>query len=179
MKSAKMCLLYIFMITLFCSKENSTVSRPVTPEDLLVKDGEISGWQRTGDSWTAGSSSELSTYINGEEPLYTRHGFVEAAMQQYNGTVLNNSVTISIRIFDQGNSSNARSLFDEIILLLVNPIDWSPGAGNEAKIERLPLTQRILFYKSDYLVSLTITSYLDEALEVLKTFANNLDSKID
>ena len=61
---------------------------------------------------------------------------------------------------------------------MVNPIDWSPGAGEEAKIERFPISQRIIFRNSKYYVSLIILSGLDEALDVLKTFASNVDSKI-
>ena len=58
-----------------------------------------------------------------------------------------------------------------------NPIDWKE-AGTEARIERFPLSQMITFYRSKYFVSLTITSGLDESLEVLKQFAKNVDSKI-
>ena len=47
------------------------------------------------------------------------------------------------------------------------------------KLSVLSMSQKILFRKSNYFVSLTITSHLDEALDVLKTFAINIDSKID
>jgi len=151
---------------------------PVTVADILLKDGEITGWQRTGNSWNANSSGELNTYINGAEPIYTRNGFVEAAMQQYEGLVLGNSVSVELTIYDQGNADNSKDLFDELVLLLVNPIDWNPGAGEEAKVERFPVSQKIIFWKSKYYVSLSILSGLDKALEVLKTFANNVDSKI-
>jgi hypothetical protein len=162
----------------FCSKKNSTNSDPVSTEDLLTKDGEISGWLRTGDFWTANSSSELSNRINGEEPLYTRHGFIEASMQQYSGTILNTTVSVEIRIFNQGNSINVGALFEEYILQMINPINWSAGAGEDAKIERLQLAQRIVFRKDRYFISLNISSGLDEALDVLKTFANNINSRI-
>jgi hypothetical protein len=178
-------LLIIVIVTFFinsgCSKKNSTEPEPVTVSDLLPKNNEISGWQRGGDSWNANSSSELNNYINGEEPLYTRHGFVEASMQKYEGTVpgVSGNVTVELRIFDQAKTENAAALLNEIVLQLINPIDWSEGAGQAAKIERFAITQKIIFYRSEYFVSLTITSGLDEALEVLKTFANNVDAKIN
>ncbi|MCE5250396.1 hypothetical protein LLG96_09265 [bacterium] len=159
-----------------CSKDSSTNSSPTAPEDILTRDDEISGWGRSGGSWTASSSSELNTHIDGEEPLYNRHGFVEAAMQRYEGTVLGRSTTVEARIFDQGSQENVQALMEELILQLVNPINLA--TGDEGKLERFPLSQKILFRKSKYLVSLTITSGLDEALDVLKTFAVNIDKRI-
>lgn len=170
--------LIIIALLLSCSKNETTNPEPVTVADILLKNGEISGWERTGNSWNANSSGELNTYINGAEPIYTRNGFVEAIFQQYEGTVLGNTVTVDLTIYDQENASNSKNLFDELVLQLVNPIDWNPGAGEEAKIERFPLSQKIIFWKSKYYVSLSISSGLDEALDVLKTFANNVDSKI-
>ena len=170
---------FIIIVIAGCSKDSITNSKAVTPEDILTKDDEISGWKRSGESWTANSSGELNTYIDGEEPVYTRNGFIEAAMQKYEGTVLSSAVTVEQRVFDQGSKENAASLLDELVLDLVNPIDWSTGAGDAAKIERLSMSQKILFRKSNYFISLTITSHLDEALDVLKTFAINIDSKIE
>lgn len=170
------CLFLACLSSAGCSKDSGTNAKPVTPEDILTRDDEISGWRRAGGSWTASSSGELNANIDGEEPVYTRHGFVEAAMQRYEGKVLNSSATVEVRIFDQGTDANAAALFAELLLQLVNPIAFS--IGEEAKIERFPLSQRILFRKSNYLASLTITSGLDEALDVLKTFAGNIDSRI-
>ncbi len=170
----------LLIVTLFfsCAKKETTNSEPVTVLDILLKDGEISAWQRTGNSWHANSSGELNTYINGAEPVYTQNGFVEAAMQEYEGLVLGSNVSVELTIYDQGNASNSKDLFDELVLQLVNPIDWNTSAGVGAKIERFPLSQKIIFWKSKYYVSLSILSGLDEALDVLKTFANNVNSKI-
>ncbi|MDP2981929.1 MAG: hypothetical protein Q8O92_01195 [Candidatus Latescibacter sp.] len=171
--------LFLLSVTLFnCSKDSVTNSKPVTVEDILTRDDEISGWKRGGVSWTAGSSGELNTHIDGEEPLYTRNGFIEAAMRRYEGRVLTISAAIELRVFDMGTPAHAQSLFNEIVLQLVNPIIWSPGAGEEARIERFPLSQKIVFRKSVYFVSLSITTGQDEALDVLKTFAGNVNSKI-
>ena len=175
------CILFAMLITsgfFACSKKNTTNPEPVTIADLLPKNNEISGWIQSGDSWTATSSGELNTYINGAEPMYTRNGFVEGTMQQYEGSILGVGATVEVSIFDQSTGGNAKNLFDELVVLLVNPIDWIGGVGEEVKIERLQLAQKIVFRKSKYLVTLIISSGLDEALEVLKTFANNVDTKM-
>lgn len=170
-------LIIILISSIVCSKKNSTSPEIVTITDLLPRDNEISGWTRTGNSWWATSSSELNQYINGEEPDYTRHGFVEGAMQSYSGSVLGNSAVVEVRVFDQQSDENAEALFLELAARLVNPLDWSE-AGEQAKIERFSVSQKIIFQKSNYFVSLTIDSGLDEALNILKTFAANVDTKI-
>jgi hypothetical protein len=175
----KIVLFFIIIVcAIACSKKETTSPEVVTITDLLPRDNEISGWTRTGNSWWATSSSGLNQFINGEEPDYTRHGFVEGAMQAYEGSVLGTPATVEVRVFDQQSGDNASALFDELAVRLVNPIDWSSGAGEDAKIERFPLSQRIIFWNSKYFVSMTIDSGLDEALDVLRTFANNVDTKI-
>lgn len=170
-------MIIILVGSVVCSKKNSTNSEVVTITDLLPKDNEISGWSRTGNSWWATSSGELNQYINGEEPDYTRHGFVKGAMQTYAGSVLENTASVEVRVFDQQSEENAQALFQELSARLINPLDWS-GAGDDAKIERFSLSQKIIFEKSNYFISLTIDSGLDEALNVLKTFATNVSTKI-
>jgi len=178
MKLFSMCILLIFISLLFCTKENTSNPGPVTPEDLLTKDNEISGWGISGDFWIASSAGDLNNRINGEAVIYTNRGFVEAAKQEYQGNILGNTETIELRIFDQGIAENARSVFNELVLQMSSPIDWTAESGDWAKIERFPLSQKLIFWKDKYFVSLTITSGLDEALNVLKTFANNVYVKI-
>ncbi len=178
MKNLSTYFLAIMILISFCSKDKSSNPDALTPEDLLIKDNEISGWVRSGDFWTASSAGELNNRINGEAVIYTSRGFVEAAKQEYQGNILGNTETIELRIFDQGAAENARSVFDELVLQMSSPIDWTADSGDWAKIERLPLSQRLIFWKEKYFVSLTITSGLDEALNVLKTFGNNVYSKI-
>lgn len=55
--------LLTFSALLFCSKENTNNPKALTPEDLLTKDNEISGWQRTGERWTVSSNGELFSHI--------------------------------------------------------------------------------------------------------------------
>ena len=145
----KMIVLLLFISSLMvCSKKNSTSPEPVMPEDFLSKDNEISGWTRSGDFWTAGSGGELSSYINGAAALYMTYGFVECAAQVYEGAVLESVETVEMMVFDQGNSNNSQSLFQEVIRQMSSPMDWQGGVGAEAKIERLPMSQMIVFHRS-------------------------------
>lgn len=173
--------IYIFLtISIFfaCSKDNSNNPNALTPEDLLVKDNEISGWVRAGDFWTASSAGDLNNVIDGEAVIYTNRGFVEAAKQDYQGNVLGKTETVELRIFDQGSAENAQSVLDELVIQMSNPINWSTKSGQTAIIERFSMSQKLLFWKSKYFISLSITAGTDEALNILKTYANNVDSKI-
>lgn len=177
----KSCIFFVlvFGTLFFCSKKNPMVDTILAPEDLLLKDNEISGWERSGQCWVASSYGELTNYINGEAVIYTSRGFVESAFQIYQGSVLENTETVELRIFDQGNQKNAESVFDELVNQMSSPIEWDPGVGEQAKIERFPLAQRIIFWKSKYFIAFSISSGLEEALNVLKTFSINVDSKIE
>jgi hypothetical protein len=161
-----------------CSKKNSTNLEVVTVEDLMVKNNEISGWNRAGEGWVASSESSLYERIDGMAPPYVSHGYVEAADQNYKGKVLQDTVTVDLMVFDQGNSSNAQALFGEISSRLLSPEIWETQYFQEAKIERLPTLITILAWKSKYYLSLSITSNTSESFEVVKTFATNVGSKI-
>ena len=168
--------LVLIILSSACTKDSNKL---LTLEDILIKDNEISGWTKGGASWIANSSGDLNNNIDGEAALYTIRGFVEAGSQEYQGYVLDNSETIELRIFDQGNPENAKSVFDEITNGFSNPVDWAGGAGVEAKFDRISsLSQRVVFYDSKYFISISITNGIDEAMDVLKTFAGNIDAKI-
>jgi hypothetical protein len=162
----------------FCTKDKGTNSKATSAADLLVKDNAISGWTKSGRHWTTNSAVELRNEINGGSVIYTSRGFVEAAMQTYEGTILNYTETVELYIYDQGNEANAKSVYDEVVRGLSTSIDWMDGAGTEAKIEFGGMLQRIIFYHSKYFVSLTISSDTEEALDVLKIFATSVDSNI-
>ena len=179
MKIIRFTILVVFVnILIFCTKENNG-SNISTPEDLLIRDNEISGWESTGNKWVANSSGDLNNVINGAAVVYTLRGFVEAAMQEYSGNLLDRQELINLYIYDQGTTENAKSVYDELVNQMSSPLDWTDGAGEEAKIDRISsLSQRILFYDSKYFVSLSITNGIDEALDVLKAFSVNIDTKI-
>jgi len=169
--------MFVFLL-IQCSKKNVTNPDVATVEDLIIKNNEISGWQWSGSGWTAKSESELMAHIDGAAPLYIKYGFVEAAEQSYQGSIQGTTATVILEIFDQGNTSNAEKVFDEVVPTLSAAESWQTSNFQEAKIERLPLAQTIVGWKKNYYIKLTIDLNLSEALEVLKTFANNVGSKI-
>ena len=172
-------LIFIMVMgSLSCKKKSSTEPEAVTIEDLLVKDNEISGWKRAGDFWVANSSSQLYEYIDGAGDPYIQNGFIEGAYQSYEGKVLEDFESIYLSIFDLAKSENTLAAFEIVLPTLSSPIDWTDGPGETNRIERFPLSQRILYRKGKYVVDLTIDSGLDEALDALKTFAANVASKM-
>ncbi len=171
-------MLLILINLSYCSKDTATNTKASTANDLLVKDNAISGWTRSGIYWTANSSSELTDRINGGAEVYTNRGFVEAAMQTYQGKILDNFEMVELFIYDQETVENTKLVFDEISRQLSNSTDLNSSVGIEAKMEYLPGSQKIIFYKSKFFVSISITSDSEEALEVLKIFAASVDSNI-
>jgi hypothetical protein len=160
-----------------CDKKNSAGTEILTLEDLLVKDNEISGWSLAGNFWQASSTTDLTVYIDGDAELYQRHGFIEAVNQEYQGTIEESSKSITIRIFDQGSGTNAGTLFEEVSREASNPETWDE-AGDEAIIVRYDLSRQIIFRKDKYFVYLDISTSLESALDILKSFARNVDRKI-
>jgi hypothetical protein len=181
MNTMKKTLFYLGLLVLavsFCSKKQTTENQAAGVEDLLPKSDEISGWKWSGNTWRASSSGELNGAIDGEESVYTQRGFVEAAMREYGGKVSNTSCNVEMRIFDQGSAANAKSVFDHIGSQLHNPSGWNPPGASEGKIEKMWISQKIIFLDGRHFIQLTITSSLNEALDVLKTFAGNAADKI-
>jgi hypothetical protein len=179
MKNYQILLLVFFMIgSVSCSKKNSTQPEVVSTEDLLIKNNEMSGWERTGEHWYA-AAGNLENHIDGEAEVYNIRGLVEASKQEYKGKVQGGNLEyIELRIFDMGKAENAKSVFDELVRQMSNPIDWPDGAGDGVKIDRLPLSQIIDLHQSRYFIHLNISTGDDQPLDVLKQFAVNVSGKI-
>ncbi|MFC1569138.1 DUF6599 family protein [bacterium] len=176
MKIVTLILILLSLSLIYCDKSSSG-PETLTIEDLLVKDNEISGWNQTGEFWLASSSTDLYTYINGGAELYKMHGFVEAVSQSYDGPIEGFTESITVRIFDQGSQENVTSLFADYINNMSNPEQWT-DVGDDARIERFDLGTQIIFRKSKYFVLLEVTSSMEKALDILKSFARNVDLKI-
>jgi hypothetical protein len=169
----------ILILTLTqCSKKKSTNPEPATVEDLMIKNNEISGWLKSGAGWFANGESELTTFIDGAAPEYIQNGFIEGSEQSYQGTIKLESVTLLLRIFDQGNETHTKNIFDILSSRLSSAEQLQLEYVQESRLERLPLAQTLLARKSKYLIKLTIESNYDEATTVLKIFLQNMASKI-
>jgi len=178
MRPAAFLLLMIPLLCTDCSKKNSTNPEIQSVEDLLLRDNEISGWRRSAAGWVANNNQELFQSIDGAAPPYIQHGFVEGAGQEYSGSVLQDTTTIILWIFNVDEASKAEALFNEMVVLLASPETWQTDFFQQAQINRSSEAQKIIAYKSKYYVSIDITSGMNEALEVLRMFAGNVGSKI-
>ena len=163
-----------------CSKKSTETGDILTVEDLLVDNNEITGWTYSGQRWTANSVSELTVYINGQAPIYERHGFREAAHQDYSGTIDSGTRTLKLTVFDQGTGGGAKDTFDDPDTGLTGATTWTDGAGDEAKyVRNSGLSQVLSFYSGEYFVLLEMSFDTEESLNILKQFALNVDSKIN
>lgn len=169
------------ILTSGCKKNSGTDPSGTTDaiEALLVRNNEIAGWSFSGSQWVASSISELTTYIDGMADIYQRHGFVEAAHQDYQGSVNSRSTTLRLTVYNQGASANAADLYNDTDLGFSGAIDWPGGAGEAAHyVRNAGLSQLLGFRRGAYFVLLEIGADTDESLNVLKTFALNVDGKI-
>jgi hypothetical protein len=171
--------LLILLLPAGCTKDpgNNTA---LTIEDMLVKNNEITGWVYSGSGWIANNGSELTQQIDGGAELYIKYGFTEAASQLYQGTINSVSCEIGLTIFNLGTVENAEALFEDPDLGLTSALNWSDNpAGTGAKYIRYSgVSQVLCFYRSSYLVYLTMSFDTEESLNILKQFAYNVDEKV-
>lgn len=175
-------LLGIALLLPSCSKDDSsTTPDVVTITDLLPKDNEISGWQRKSGSdasWVASNATELQVRIDGGFELFSNHGFVEAAMQQFSGTVNGvPNIDMEVQVYNQNSSAEADAVFDDPNNVFANPITPNNPPSPKAQITR-NLSTTIKFTKSRYYVLISILSSDDKAQDVLEVFAGNVAAKI-
>lgn len=179
MKTRVYVLLLLLVITLPVSCSKST-SEPETLsiEDLLVRNNELAGWTYGDRRWVARNATELFAEINGAGDVNIRNGFQEGASQNYEGVINNAPVTLTLTIFDQTNNANAGTVYEDPDTGMGGAVPWADGAGEEAHYLSAQHATTLTFYRAKYYVLLNIGSGLDEALNVLKQFALNVDGKI-
>jgi len=172
------CLILIFTANISCTKEPTKTDEVVSIEDLLVKNNEISGWQYGSESWIANNYSDLLAEINGGAEIYNQHGFIEAANQSYEGQIDNQSRELIITVYNQGNETNCKAVFEDPGIGLNAGITLENGTGIEAKYIRFGLSQTLAFYKNAYFVHLEMNYDTEESLNVIKQFALNVSNNI-
>lgn len=172
------CLMILIIIIFSCTKDPTKTDEIVSIEDLLVKNNEISGWQYGNESWIANNYQDLYNEIDGGAEVYNQHGFIEAANQTYQGQIDNQNRQLKITIFNQGNETNSKAVFEHPDLGLNTGINLNNGTGTEAKYIRYGLSQVLAFYKKAYFVSLEMNYDTEESLNVTKQFALNISNSI-
>jgi hypothetical protein len=172
-------LLLICFLVAGCSKDKGTDPEETVVDiiDLLPTSGEISGWTSQGEpeEWVGES---LYQPINGEAEIHFRHGFQEAAFQDYQGSGSWANARIAVRIFDQGNAEQAAALYDDPGSGSGTPWTGGEAPGADARTEQYALSCTAEFHEAEYFVHVDINSGDDQALEVVKLFARNVSLKI-
>ncbi len=172
-------LLLIVLLLGSCSKDKG--SNPdqtiLDPVDLLPASGEISGWTPQGDpeEWVG---EALYQPIDGEAEIHLRHGFQEAAFQDYQGSGSWATAVLTVRIFDQDTEDQARDLYEDPGSGTGTPWTGSQAAGTQARTEQYALSCSVEFHEAEYFIHIDIGSGEDQALDVVKLFARNISQKI-
>jgi hypothetical protein len=166
-----------------CDKSDTgTNNTVITIADMMPRENEISGWARIGGGdgqWKATGPSELQNQINGGSEIFTNHGFVEAGMQAYSGTVNSQSgVSCQIQIYDQSSEENAAKVFDDPNNVFANALPAANPPSAKAQIRKDLFSWTMKFTKSRYYVLISIMTNEDKGQDVLEVFANNVAGKI-
>lgn len=170
----KIWLLSLFIIfALNCSKKEEQTTKDVV--DLVPLDNEISGWTRSSAMQIAENQTQLYSLIDGEAPDYINRGFVKCAFQSY----LDNQqvVELRLRIFDQNDTVNAKSVYDFKATGTETP--WTDGnAGVEARYKIEGFSYTLDFWDDKFYVYINIADNTQSGLDVAKLFALNISSAI-
>jgi hypothetical protein len=170
----------LFFLLVACTTEEDTVLDVV---DLVPLDGEISGWTRSSAMIVCDNETQLYDEIDGEGQVYIDNGFVRSAFQDFLGDVgAAPQVDLTVWIFDQGDTANAKAVYDEVAI--GTEIEWTDEghAGVEARylLEAGVITPYYLldFWDDRFYVWLYINDGTDAGLDVAKLFALNISQTI-
>lgn len=172
----------LFLMTA-CDKSDSVTDPDIiTIADLMPRDNEISGWARVGGTdgqWKATNATDLAEQINGGFELYTNHGFVEATMQSFTGTVNTQAgIVMEIQIYDQGNAENAAMVFDDPNNVFANAFQPMNPPAAKAETRKDLFSWTMKYSKSRYYILISILTSEEKGQDVLEVFANNVAGKI-
>jgi len=150
--------------------------------DLVPTDNEISGWSRTGEMRVAENGTQLYALIDGEADIYEQYGFVKCAFQDYQGEVSGVPRNLELRIFDMGDTTNAKDVYHDSRIESGAETPWTEQshAGVEARIDETFLFDyNIEFWEERFYVWITIHDEKTQAgLNVAKLFALNVSAAI-
>jgi len=181
MKYSTFGVLLCLLLAIFCTQEESAPPKDVV--DLVPLDNEISGWNRTSAMQIAENEAQLWDLINGEGQVYIDNGFEKCAFQNYTGDVGSTpSVELKLRIFDQGDTVNAKEVYDAVALGTETPWNETGHAGVEARYRLesgMVINYYVLeFWDEEFFVWIEIDDESQAALDVAKLFALNISSAI-
>jgi hypothetical protein len=175
----KILFLSILFFFFACPKSETTLEEKDVV-DLLPLDNEISGWTRSSATEIAENETQLWDLIDGAGQVYIDCGFVKCAFQTYAGTITG-PVELQFRIFDMGDTSNAKDVYDE--LSTGSEIPWTDNhAGVEARYELITGIvsnyYELDFWDDKFYTWIEINDGEQAALDVAKIFALNVSDAI-
>lgn len=173
----KLLIFGLALLFCFCAQEEQTEAKDVV--DLAPLDNELSTWVRSSAMDIAENATQLYDFINGEGWDYTENGFVKFVRQWYEGDISSETRQLKLRIFDMGDTTNAKNIYDIVGTGIETP--WTDNnAGVDARIdETLLFDYKINFWDDRFCVDITIYDEKTPAgLNVAKSFALNVSAAI-
>jgi hypothetical protein len=172
------CMAVLVMVSGCAEESDDNGAVMLAPADLLPGDDDISGWGGIGAYEEANDYDGLYDIINGGAEVYIDEGFVSAAFQIYENCIgeVCSVALVHLRIYDQGNSENARAVYDKVSTGIGIPWD---GAGVEARVDESALAAYVVeFWEENFFVQVVIEEKTDESLNIAKLFASHVSSEI-
>ena len=160
---------------------DSTAPEPQDPPDVVrlpPGDNEISGWSRSGAMQVAETPTQLEAIIDGEAVPYINNHFIKCAFQNYSGDIGGTQVELDLRVFDMGDTTNAKNVYAEVAT--GTEVPWTgDNPGVEARTdESFLFAYRVEFRASRYYFRADIMDKSTGAQDVVKLFARNVDNVI-
>jgi len=170
-------LTFVFL-TIGCGEKEIYVT-PIHVLDLLPDDNEISGWVKTEYARYAETADQLTSIINGEAVPYINNGFQAAVFQKYEGLISNMIIPLDIRIFDMGDSINAKNVYDDVET--AGDSTWiGNNPGREARINvSFLFSYQVDFWMDKFFVRTIIEDKSSEGVGIAQEFAFNISDAID
>lgn len=148
------------------------------PAYLLPTDDEISGWKTLGAYEEANDYDSLYAVIDGGAEIFIDNGFVSAAFQIYQNCIggICKGPFLHIRIYDQGNETNAKATYEKLSTGISIP--WVTTDA-EARIDESGLASyAVELWKKNFYVQVVIEEKSSESLNIAKLFASHISKKI-
>jgi hypothetical protein len=151
---------------------------PKDATELIPADSEISGWTRSGAMDVCNNATELLALIDGEGQDYIDHGFAKSAFQTFQGTVGSAAVDLYLRVFDMGDSTNARDIYAEVAVGTEQP--WNGGPGDAARTDESGFASyAVQFRQENFYVSVVIMDKTTAGQDIAKLFAQSISATIE
>jgi hypothetical protein len=160
---------------------DSTAPPPDEPVDvvsLVPGDNEISGWTRSSAMQVAETPTQLEAIIDGEAVPYENNHFVKCAFQNYSGDIGGSPIELDLRIFDMGDTTNAKNVYAEVAA--GTEVPWTgDNPGVEARTdESFLFAYRVEFRDDRFYFRADIMDKSTGAQDVVKLFARNVSAAI-